>query len=181
MLKIRLRRIGRTHEPFYRIVVTEETSPIQGKFIAQLGNYNPKTKELNLKQDEASDWMNKGAKPSNTVAKLMKKEKMSHKSIVIHKSRKISKKELEIKKAEEEKAKAAAQAQQEQAKEAWEKESTEIASTHEDSDTRLKEEATEQSADQTQEPDQSPQEPTETKTNEAKSDKPADTDDSPNK
>lgn len=102
MLKIRLRRIGRTHEPFYRIVVTDEKSPVQGKFIAQIGHYNPKTKELTIQKDNASDWMNKGAKPSNTVAKLMKKEKMTHKSIVVVQTKKTVKKEEA--KAEEVKA-----------------------------------------------------------------------------
>lgn len=97
MLKIRLRRIGRIHEPFYRIVVTEDKSPVQGKFIAQIGHYDPKTKELILKQDEATEWMNKGAKPSNTVAKLMKKEKMTHKSIVVVQTKKTVEKKEETK------------------------------------------------------------------------------------
>jgi small subunit ribosomal protein S16 len=83
MLRIRFRRAGRIHEPFYRIVVTEGTAPIQGKFLAQLGHYNPKTKDLVLNKEEALEWMNKGAKPSNTVAKLMKKEKIDHKSVVV--------------------------------------------------------------------------------------------------
>lgn len=141
MLKIRLRRSGRKHEPSYRIVVAEETSPIQGKFIAQLGHYNPKSKALVLNKDEATDWMNKGAKPSNTVAKLMEKEKMKHKSIVIHRARKISAKELAAQKAQEEAEKAKREAEKEAAKEAWDKESQEQAAEHASADEKLVEEA----------------------------------------
>ena len=114
MLKIRLRRIGRIHEPFYRIVVTEDKSPVQGKFIAQIGHYDPKTKEIVLKQDEATQWMNKGAKPSNTVAKLMKKEKMTHKSIVVVQTKKtVIKEEVKTAEPKAEKAQAVEEATEE--------------------------------------------------------------------
>lgn len=93
MLKIRLRRVGRIHEPIYRIIVTEDKAAAQGNFIAQVGHYNPKTKAITLNKEEILDWMNKGAKPSNTLSKLLKKEKMKHKSIVIHKTKINFKKE----------------------------------------------------------------------------------------
>ncbi len=97
MLKIRFRRQGRIHEPFYRIVVAEDTAPIQGKFITMLGHYNPKSKELVLNKEEAIKWMNKGARPSNTVAKLFKNNKISHKLIIINTTKGSSKKNKQIK------------------------------------------------------------------------------------
>lgn len=74
MLKIRLQRTGRENIPFYRVVVTEHTSPVKSKFIANLGFYNPQVKPWQFKVDEnkVSEWIKKGAKPSNTVARLLK-------------------------------------------------------------------------------------------------------------
>lgn len=143
MLRIRFRRAGRAHDPFYRIVVAEETMPIQGKYVAQIGHYNPKTKALVLDKEEALGWMNKGAKPSNTVSKLMKKEKISHNSIVIHKTRSVSKKELAAQKVAEEAQKIKTQEEKEAAKEAWEKESSELAAENPSSDEKLVEEVEE--------------------------------------
>ncbi len=83
MLKIRLTRTGRKNRPHYRLVVAEHSAPIQGKFVAILGSYDPRNKNIQLKKDEIVSWMDKGAKPTNTVAKLLKKEGIKHKSIVI--------------------------------------------------------------------------------------------------
>lgn len=83
MLVIRLRRIGRKHDPHYRIVVTEHTAPIQGKFLTEIGHYHPKSKELVIDKAKMTDWMNKGAKPSNTVARLAQKAKIDHKQVVV--------------------------------------------------------------------------------------------------
>ncbi len=83
MLAIRLRRIGRKNDPHYRIVVAEHTAPVQGKFIAELGHYHPKSKECVIRQEEFMTWLNKGAKPSNTVAKLAQRAKLEHKQIVV--------------------------------------------------------------------------------------------------
>lgn len=152
MLRIRLRRSGKTGEPSYRIVVAEESAPIQGKFIAQLGHYNPKSKVLVLDKDAAKDWLNKGAKPSNTVAKLMTKEKMNHKSIVIHKFRKISAKELAAQKEAEEAERVKREAEKEAAKEEWDKEAEAKAAEHESSDDKLLE-ATEAETGTTPEPE----------------------------
>lgn len=91
MLVIRLRRIGKKNKPSYRIVVAEHTMPIQGKFVEDIGFYNPHTKTIGLKKDRASEWLKKGAKPSNTVAKLMIHEKMKHDSIVVVKKNKKAK------------------------------------------------------------------------------------------
>lgn len=81
MLVIRLRRIGRKHDPHYRIVVTEHTAPVQGKFLAEIGHYHPKTKEFVIDQPVFMAWLDKGAKPSNTVARLAQTAKLAHKHI----------------------------------------------------------------------------------------------------
>lgn len=83
MLVIRLRRIGRIHDPHYRIVVAEHTSPVQGKFIAEVGHYHPKSKELVIHKDTFMDWLGKGAKPSNTVARLAERSQITHDHIVV--------------------------------------------------------------------------------------------------
>ncbi len=83
MLVIRLRRIGRKHDPHYRIVVAEHTSPVQGKFIAEIGHFHPKSKETVIRQDQLTDWISKGAKPSNTVAKLCIKQGITGNHIVV--------------------------------------------------------------------------------------------------
>lgn len=84
MLRIRLRRTGKKHQPHYRLVVAEHTAPLTGKFVALLGHYNPRTKELVIKDKEILEWIDKGAKPSNTVARLLTKQGLKHKQIVIH-------------------------------------------------------------------------------------------------
>ncbi len=119
MLVIRLRRTGKKGQPNYRIVVADSRKAVTSPYVEMIGNYDPRTKELVLNQEKAIDWMKKGAQPSNTVAKLMTREKMEHKSIVVKKYRKISKKELERIKAEEEVEKAREQAEKEAAKEAF--------------------------------------------------------------
>lgn len=84
MLRIRLRRTGKKHQPYFRIVVAEHSTALTGKYAASVGHYNPRTKELTLDTAAAIEWMNKGAKPSNTVARLLKKEGVKHNSIVVH-------------------------------------------------------------------------------------------------
>ena len=84
MLRIRLRRTGKKHQPHYRLVVAEHTAPIQGKFVAIVGHYNPRSKELVVKNDEAIAWMDKGAQPSNTVARLFTRHGLTHKQIAVH-------------------------------------------------------------------------------------------------
>lgn len=74
MLKIRLQRTGRENIPFYRIVVAEHTSPVKGKVIERVGFYNPLIKPWSFEFDKEKipAWIKKGAKPSNTVARLLK-------------------------------------------------------------------------------------------------------------
>jgi len=120
MLAIRLRRQGKKGQPSYRIVVADQKAPILGKYIEMLGHYNPFTKAVVLDNERALDWMKKGAKPSNTVAKLMQKQGLKHNSIVIKKFRAVSKTELEKQKAEEEKKRAEEAAKKDAAKAAFE-------------------------------------------------------------
>lgn len=83
MLKIRFTRTGKKDEAHYRVVVAEHTAPVLGRFIEILGHYDPKTKKAVLKKDRVEYWLKQGAKPSNTAAKLLKKEGLKHKLIVI--------------------------------------------------------------------------------------------------
>lgn len=119
MLVIRLRRTGKKHEPSYRIVVTDQRKSVNSQYLEMIGHYNPKTKVTVLDKEKALEWMKKGAKPSNTVSKILKNEKVEHKSIVIKQYRAVSKKELEAQKEVEEAEKAKEQAEKEAAKEAF--------------------------------------------------------------
>lgn len=120
MLSIRLRRTGKKKQPSYRIVVADNRAPIYGNYVEMLGTYNPFTKTIVLNQEQALDWMNKGAQPTNTVSKIFEKQGLKHKSIVIKKFRAVSKKELEAQKAQEEAEKVKIQAEKEAAKAAFE-------------------------------------------------------------
>ena len=73
-VKIRLRRMGQKKAPFYRIVVADSRSPRDGKFIAELGYYNPNTdpSEFKIDEEQAKQWLNNGAQPTETVGKLFK-------------------------------------------------------------------------------------------------------------
>jgi small subunit ribosomal protein S16 len=75
MVKIRLRRTGKTKQPSYRVVVADSRSPRDGKFIEIIGHYNPirQPKVLEVKADRARYWLGIGAQPSDTVAYLFKK------------------------------------------------------------------------------------------------------------
>lgn len=74
-VKIRLRRLGAKKSPFYRIVVADSRSPRDGRFIAELGYYNPMTDPADIKVDveKAKEWIAKGAQPTDTVRALLKK------------------------------------------------------------------------------------------------------------
>ena len=73
MLRIRLSRVGKKKQPAYRIVVADSRSPRDGSFLKIIGHYNPLTEPTTLvvKEDEAVHWLEKGAKPSDTAAKLL--------------------------------------------------------------------------------------------------------------
>lgn len=74
--KIRLRRMGAKKRPFYRIVVADARSPRDGKFIEEIGYYDPTTNPTTVKIDEekALKWLSDGAKPSDTVKSLLQKQ-----------------------------------------------------------------------------------------------------------
>lgn len=74
MVKIRLKRVGKKKAPEYRIVVADITSPRDGRFIEQIGTYNPNLEPSAVKVDEeaARKWLSNGAQPTDTVAKLFK-------------------------------------------------------------------------------------------------------------
>lgn len=75
-VKIRLKRMGAKKAPFYRVVVADARAPRDGRFIEELGYYNPLTQPATVKIDEekALKWLNTGAQPSETVKNLLKKE-----------------------------------------------------------------------------------------------------------
>ncbi|MGQ9663835.1 MAG: 30S ribosomal protein S16 [bacterium] len=75
MVKIRLRRMGKHKSPFYRIVALDSKRARDGAYIENLGHYDPLKKNLQLKRDRIEYWLSKGAKPTNTVAKLITKAK----------------------------------------------------------------------------------------------------------
>ena len=74
-LKIRLSRIGSTHQPHYRIVVAEIRSRRDGDAVETLGTYDPRTKgqQVNIRLDRVDYWMSKGAKASDTVHSMVKR------------------------------------------------------------------------------------------------------------
>lgn len=74
-VKIRMKRVGAKNAPFFRIVVADGRSPRDGKFIEEIGTYQPRKKGENytLNMDRAKYWLSKGAKPSDTVASFLKK------------------------------------------------------------------------------------------------------------
>ena len=72
-VKIRFKRMGAKKNPFYRIVVADSRSPRDGRFIEELGYYNPMNKELKLDNDKAAEWVKKGAQPTDTIRALLKK------------------------------------------------------------------------------------------------------------
>ncbi len=75
MVKIRLRRMGAKKAPFYRVVVADSRYPRDGRFIEEIGYYNPCTEpaEVKIDADKAKDWLAKGAQPTETVKSLLKK------------------------------------------------------------------------------------------------------------
>jgi small subunit ribosomal protein S16 len=70
---IRLRRTGRTKRPAYRVVVADSRSPRDGRFIEVIGHYDPLTDPptIKIELDKVTEWIKKGAQPSNTVRTLM--------------------------------------------------------------------------------------------------------------
>ena len=74
-VKIRLKRMGAKHAPFYRVVVADSRAPRDGRFIEEIGYYNPTTDPTTIKIDaeKAASWIKNGAQPSDTVKRLLNK------------------------------------------------------------------------------------------------------------
>jgi len=74
-VKMRLRRIGAKKAPFYRVIVADSRSPRDGRFIEEIGYYNPLTDPVDIKIDgeKAKKWISNGAQPTDTVKALLKK------------------------------------------------------------------------------------------------------------
>ena len=75
-VKIRLKRMGAKKAPFYRVVVAESSSPRDGRFIEEIGTYNPLVDpaQIKVKEDRALYWLSTGAQPSDTVRNLFHME-----------------------------------------------------------------------------------------------------------
>lgn len=73
-VRIRMSRFGKKRAPFYRIVVADSRMKRDGRFLEKVGTYNPLNKDIHLKKESIEKWLNIGALPSDTVAKLFKNE-----------------------------------------------------------------------------------------------------------
>ncbi len=74
-VKMRLRRLGAKKAPFYRVIVADSRSPRDGRFIEEIGYYNPLTEpaEIKIDAEKAKKWISNGAQPTETVKSLLKK------------------------------------------------------------------------------------------------------------
>lgn len=77
-VKIRLKRMGAKKAPFYRVVVADSRYPRDGRFIEEIGTYNPLTdpKSINIDTEKAQKWIKNGAQPTDIVKKLLKESGM---------------------------------------------------------------------------------------------------------
>ncbi len=85
MVKLRMQRAGKTHQPIYRIVAAHSTRSRDGAFVDRIGTYNATTRPAKCLIDEAKalKWLQNGAQPSDTVKSLLKKEGILHKHRLI--------------------------------------------------------------------------------------------------
>lgn len=82
MLRIRLRRQGKTKQPSYRIIVAESRAPRDGAFVETIGRYDPLTdpETVEINEDRLQYWVKSGAQPSETVGKLLKRKGIATKA-----------------------------------------------------------------------------------------------------
>ncbi len=73
MVKIRLRRMGKKKQPSYRIIVADGRSPRDGRFIENLGFYNPRTEKATIviKEERLEEWLSKGAQPTDSMKRIL--------------------------------------------------------------------------------------------------------------
>jgi len=100
MLTIRFLRQGRKNQPFFKIVIIDKRrSAISNNFVEEVGNFDPKTKALNLNKERIKYWLSVGAKPSPRVFNVLVQEKiLEEKKIPVHKKKKKEEKEEKEKK-----------------------------------------------------------------------------------
>ena len=72
-VKMRLTRMGAKKAPFYRVIVADSRSPRDGRFIEEIGYFNPRSDELKIDAEKAQTWIKNGAQPTDTVRALLKK------------------------------------------------------------------------------------------------------------
>ena len=72
-VKMRLRRMGAKKAPTYRVIVADSRSPRDGRFIEEIGYFNPRSDELKIDVEKAQTWIKNGAQPTDTVRALLKK------------------------------------------------------------------------------------------------------------
>lgn len=98
MLAIRLARTGKKHQAYFRVVVSDSKKTPTAKFIEILGNFDPHAKKLTIDKEKLATYLKNGAQPSNTLAKLLKAEKIElPKWVKITEKNKAPKKEPEVK------------------------------------------------------------------------------------
>lgn len=92
MLTIRLQRLGKIKQATYRVIISEKSKDPQADSLEILGNYSPKDKKLNVKEDRVKYWLSKGVQTSNTVFNMLLKQGLvtgkKRKSVFLSKSRK---------------------------------------------------------------------------------------------
>ena len=72
-VKMRLRRLGAKKAPTYRVIIADSRSPRDGRFIEEIGYFNPRTDEIKIDAEKAKTWIKNGAQPTDTVRALLKK------------------------------------------------------------------------------------------------------------
>ncbi len=72
-VKMRLRRMGAKKAPTYRVIVADSRSPRDGRFIEEIGHFNPRSDEIKIDAEKAKTWLKNGAQPTETVKALLKK------------------------------------------------------------------------------------------------------------
>src|SRR3989344_8554725 len=88
MLTIKLQRVGKKHQPSYRVVVAEKRSKLAVPPVEDLGSYDPRTKKAVLSAERVTHWMSKGAKPTVTAHNLLVREKIVNAPTIAVKMRK---------------------------------------------------------------------------------------------
>lgn len=118
MLKIRLQRVGRKHDPSFRLIVTDSRKAPQGAYLEMLGSYDPRIDKKTLNSERISYWVSQGAQVSNTAHNLLISEKIIEgKKRDVASKKNVGKKEAEAAEVKAKEAAAAEQTTKESAKE----------------------------------------------------------------